>query len=149
MTATNHALTGAIIGFTVAVPVAFVVAVLSHFVLDALPHFGTTESVESRIKNTWFEKYLIAEFVICVSIVLFLRVQSPSFWFVPAVCAFLAASPDLVTYRKFSAIRGGRDFTPNIYERFASNIQWFEKPIGAVVEVAWLISAIVLLAILI
>ena len=34
---------------------------------------------------------------------------------------------------------------PNAYTRFASNIQWFEHPIGAVVEVAWLIALIILI----
>ena len=149
MTATNHALTGAIIGFTVVSPWVFLVAILSHFVLDAFPHFGTSESIKDRVNKSWFEKYLIAEFVICVAIVAFLRIQSPDFWLAPAVCAFLATSPDLISYRKFSAIRKNKLFKPNLYERFADNIQWFEKPIGAVVEIVWAVCAITILAILI
>lgn len=146
MTATNHALTGAIIGFTVATPLAFVVAILSHFVLDAIPHFGSDEPDSQRIKKGWFEKYLVAEFVLCVAIVVFLRVQSPEFWFIPALCAFLATSPDLASYRRFSLTRKNKPFKPNLYERFAGGIQWFEKPIGAVVELAWGACAIVILA---
>ena len=149
MTATNHALTGAIIGLTVATPFAFVLALLSHFALDAIPHFGTDEVDSDRLKKKLFEKYLIAEFIVCVTIVVVLRVQSPSFWLVPAVCAFIATSPDLISYRRFSATRKNKVFKPNMYERFAGDIQWFEKPIGAVVEVVWAISAITMLAILI
>ena len=61
MTATNHALTGAIIGFTVVAPLAFLVAILSHFVLDAIPHFGANVPDNMHIKNIWFKKYLVAE----------------------------------------------------------------------------------------
>ncbi len=149
MTAVNHSLTGAIIGFTVGTPLAFIVALLSHFVIDAIPHFGPNGVDNSHIKNSWFEKYLISEFVLCVSIVVFLRFRSPNFWLVPSVCAFLAASPDLVSYRRFSAIRQNKSFKPNLYERFANRIQWFEKPIGSVVEIVWASCALAILAILI
>lgn len=40
MTATNHALSGALIGAFLPLPIAIPVAFCSHFVLDMLPHYG-------------------------------------------------------------------------------------------------------------
>ena len=44
MTATNHALSGALIGLAVMQPIlALPLAFVSHFMLDAVPHFGFDE----------------------------------------------------------------------------------------------------------
>ena len=71
MTATNHALTGAAIGFIVGVPaIAIPLALISHFVLDAIPHFRSGIEGEKFMKANWFQNYLIAEATICGLIVL-------------------------------------------------------------------------------
>ncbi len=70
MTATNHAVTGAIIGLTVANPVAAVVAaLLSHFILDMIPHFGSDEDFISTMK---FRVMLVVDALLCVALVIFL-----------------------------------------------------------------------------
>lgn len=146
MTATNHALTGAIIGLVIGEPlVALPAALASHFVCDAIPHFGDGTKSLKRLKTNNFRNYLVLEFCLCVLLVSCLALFRPENWFLASVCAFLATSPDLVWINKYMKTRGGQKWKRNAFEAFASNIQWFEKPIGAVVEVAWFIAALVIL----
>lgn len=146
MTATNHALTGAIIGLVIGNPIALPLAFLSHYVLDALPHFGWPGEEGKRLKSNTFRNYLIAEACICFLIVLILFIAHPANWYLAAVCAFLAALPDWFSFNRYRHIKNGEQHAPNLYERFASKIQWFEKPIGGIVELAWASSAIIILA---
>lgn len=147
MTATNHALTGAIIGLTISQPVpAMILALLSHFVLDAIPHFKLDKPDDELLKSTWFRNYLVVEAVVCFALVVLLFTASPNNWFIPAFCAFLAASPDLLSINKYLKTRRGLKHKPNLYTQFASGIQWFQRPIGVVVEVAWFAGAVVILA---
>ena len=146
MTATNHALTGAIIGLTIASPAALPIAFLSHYILDALPHFGWPGDDSGKLKTNLFRNYLFAEAFICFLIVLLLFVAQPTNWFLAAWCAFLAALPDWFSYGRYKKTRLGKPYAPNAYERFAHKIQWFEKPIGGVVEIVWAIAAIFILA---
>lgn len=146
MTATNHALTGAIIGLVIGEPlVALPAALASHFVCDAIPHFGDGTKSLKRLKTNNFRNYLVLEFCLCVLLVSCLALFRPENWFLASVCAFLATSPDLVWINKYMKTRRGQKWKRNAFEAFASNIQWFEKPIGAVVEVAWFIAALVIL----
>jgi hypothetical protein len=146
MTATNHALTGAIIGLVVGEPLlALPAALLSHFVCDAIPHFGDGTKSLKRLKTNSFRTYLIVEFWVCVLIVGCLAFFHPEHWFLASVCAFLATSPDLLWINKYLKTRRGQHWKRNTFEAFASNIQWFEKPIGAVVEAAWFVAAVVIL----
>lgn len=146
MTATNHALTGAAIGFIVGQPLlAIPLALLSHFVLDAIPHFKPRGAGESFMKGLKFQNYLIAEALICFVIVIALFVTDPPNWQLAAVCAFVAAAPDLISAKRYFRARAGKKYTPGRYVRFASGIQWFEKPIGGVVEVAWFIAMVIIL----
>jgi hypothetical protein len=138
MTATNHALTGALIGISVGHPVALVLAFVSHFVLDALPHYGTGLPPEILYKTKAFRNYLFAEAALCFGVVLLLFFARPEFWLLAVFCAFVAAAPDLLSINHFRITRGGKVWKPNLYSRFASGIQWFERPVGAVVEITWL-----------
>lgn len=47
MTATNHAVAGAIIASFMPLPIAIPVAIASHFVLDVVPHYG----IEHKLRN--------------------------------------------------------------------------------------------------
>ncbi len=144
MTATNHAMTGAIIGLTVSNPVAAVViAFFSHFVLDAIPHFGVDEDF---YKTKPFRVVLVIDALLCLVLVVALFSLHREYWFVPALAAFAAASPDLWSFRRFYNDRVGKPYRPGYIARFASLIQWFERPIGAVVELAWATGAIIILA---
>lgn len=146
MTATNHALTGAVIGLVIGQPwVAVPAAVISHFVCDALPHAGSEERSDRVIKTASFRNYLLTDASLCVALVGVLAFFQPEHWFLAAVCAFLATSPDLFWINRFLKARAGRHWKPGVYSKFARNIQWFQKPIGAVVEVAWFVAALTIL----
>lgn len=138
MTATNHALTGTLIGLTVHPSLlALVLALLSHFVLDAIPHYSDDRNT---ISSNGFKYYLIAEATICLVIVVMLVVAKPSNWQLAAVCAFAATSPDFMWMPAYFRTRHGLPFVLPKYAlaKFHAKIQWFARPIGAYVELAWL-----------
>jgi hypothetical protein len=146
MTAINHGLTGALIGFVVGEPLLAIPAALaSHFVCDALPHYSPDISPDKRLRSNTFRNYLIAEAALCMLLVLILAMVQPQHWFLASVCAFTAASPDFLWIPKYVKILSGRKWRPNRYSTFALKIQWFTKPIGAVVEIAWFLGCIILL----
>jgi hypothetical protein len=149
MTATNHAMTGALIGLVIGQPlIAIPAAVVSHFVCDALPHFragDTKEGFEDAVKAPWFTKYLITEAFLCALIVLVLAAVRPENWLLAAVCAFAAAAPDFLWVPKYLQRRSEHEWQPNRFGRFAAGIQWFQKPIGALVEIAWFIGCAILI----
>lgn len=146
MTATNHALTGAVIGLVVANPlVALLAAFISHFICDSIPHYASSAPSKKLLKTNRFRNYLIVEASLCFLVVVCLAITRPHHWLVAAICAFLAASPDLFWINRYVTLRHGRTWRPNLFSKFAARIQWFQRPIGAVVEVAWFIAAIVLL----
>lgn len=144
MTATNHAMTGAIIGLTVANPlVAVAAAFASHFILDTIPHFGLGPDF---VKSKAFKCYLVIDALLCVALVVVLYVTHREYWFVPALAAFAAASPDLWSIKRFFIANTSDDYRPGLVARFASKIQWFERPIGGVVEIVWAAAAILILS---
>jgi len=141
--ATNHALTGAVIGLVVGNPwVALPAALASHFVCDAIPHFGMGKDF---IRSKAFRNFLIFDAILCVTLVLFLAMTQPAHWILAAVCAFLAASPDLLWIPLYRKSLQGKTFNFTGFYKFASNIQWFERPIGGVVELLWFFVATFLL----
>jgi hypothetical protein len=145
MTATNHALTGAIIGLAVPNPVlALPMAVVSHLVCDALPHFGLSKD---WVASKAFSIYLVIDAALCGLLVVILFASGTPNWMLASVCAFVAASPDFISIRKFISAHRGRVFRPNSLERFLKKIQWFERPIGAAVEVAWLVAGVIVLSV--
>lgn len=147
MRAINHALTGAIVGLSISEPaIALPTAFLSHYALDALPHYGPNRPDEEYIRDGVFRQQLILDAVLCLILVLILATFKPVNWAQAAICAFLAASPDLVSVNRYKKVVSRKKWSPNQYEKLATNIQWFEKPIGALVEVAWLIAGVTLLA---
>jgi hypothetical protein len=146
MTAINHALTGTVIGLLVGQPLLAVpLAVGSHYVCDVLPHFGTGLPDKVVLKSDRYRNYLAVETGLCLLLVVGLAGFRPQHWLLAAICAFAAAAPDLLSINKYLAIRRGRRWQPGRYVRFASRIQWFERPIGAVVEVAWFVAALVII----
>jgi len=142
MTATNHALAGSTIalvlhGSWLALPLALA----SHFILDALPHFGSNhESAFRRSKQ--FSRFLSLDITGAVIIALAVCLAQPPHWEIVALSAFLATSPDIMWVGRFWRARHGQKDKPfkrwHWLMRFHSRIQWFERPIGAFVEVAWL-----------
>lgn len=145
MTATNHALTGAIIGLVSGNPViALPAALLSHYILDIIPHFGNSDD-KDFIKTKFFRNLLIVDATLCVVLVMVLATLQPQYWLLAAICAFIATSPDLALISRFYHAKKNIPYYPGAYNRFAGNIQRFEKPIGGIVEIAWACLAIAIL----
>lgn len=144
MRAINHALTGAAIGLSVANPmVAGVAALVSHFICDAIPHFGLGQNY---IKTKGFRNLLVVDTLLCVWLVVLLFIVHPWNWLSAAMCAFIATAPDLLWFGKYRSRLKNRQQKPNLFMRFAKNIQWFERPSGAVVEVVWFVGFASILA---
>lgn len=145
MVATNHALTGAAIGLISGRPaIALPLALLSHFICDALPHYGSANP-NLTIKSRRFRNYLIIDASLCFLLVVALAYYQPVHWQLAAVCAFVAAAPDFWWLNRFLTVRSSRTWQPNWFSLWAQAIQWFQRPIGAVVEVAWFVGAIAVL----
>ncbi len=146
MTATNHALTGAAIGLLIGQPVVAIPAALaSHFICDIIPHYRADVTEKRLLKSNKFRNYLLLEAAVCLLIVIGLAVLHPLNWRLAAICAFVAASPDLLYINRYRQVRRGHSWRPGRFVAFASRIQWFERPIGGAVEVAWFIAAIAVL----
>lgn len=137
MIATNHAVTGAVIGLMTASPViALPAALVSHYICDALPHYA---SKQHGLHSRFFRNMLIVDTIGCVLIVALLTVVQPPSWQLAVTAAFVATTPDLLWIPKYTHARQGRAYSPNRYDRFASRIQWYEQPAGAFVEFAWFV----------
>ena len=149
MRAINHALTGAVIGVMVSVPeVAIPMALVSHFALDTVPHFGIDR--QKDITRSWFQKLLILDAFLCVTLVAIIVTVRPKGWLLIAVCAFVAAMPDFMLIPRFyRAKRYGNTSSTTHYAlmRFHDDLQT-EKPAGAVLELLWLPAMVLLLVVL-
>ena len=147
MRSINHSLTGALIGLSVSEPaISLPVSFLSHYLLDVIPHFGFKDG-DKAMSLSKFNILLVIDAVLCLGLVVWLIIAKPRNWLIAIICAFLAASPDFFSLNKYIKYLKNEKWKPNIYSRFAKNIQWFEKPIGAVSETIWFIGSIVILAI--
>lgn len=145
MTATNHALTGAVIGLAVGNPyLALPVALISHYAMDTLPHFGKMWPLKSRK----FIQYLIFEALMCFLIVLTIFLTKPHNYVVGIICAFVAASPDLLSIKLFYRSVSNKAYHPGIYNRFASRIQKKETPQNIKYDILWFIIFLFLFIIL-
>lgn len=147
MRAINHAVTGAAIGLVVGIPeIAVPLALISHYVCDTLPHYGETRPKVEEVSGKPFLVLLVLDACLCTLLVGLLVAARPTHWLLAAVCAFVAASPDMLSLRRFIDLNHGIVKKRNAYERFSLGIQWFERPIGAVVEVAWFAAMVTIIA---
>lgn len=146
MTAVNHALTGAVIGLVIGEPwLALPLALVSHFICDAIPHFRSDLPEKELFQSNWFKKYLIAEAILVFVILGFIVLAHPVNWQLAVACSAFAVAPDLLSFNRFNKVSSNKKWKPGRFVKFASDIQWFERPIGAVVEVAWAVAAIIIL----
>lgn len=143
MTSTNHVMTGAVIALAVKQPaLAIPLAFASHFVLDALPHFGIYEDDVIRRNKHWLFRTVIS---IDIPLMLALLVIIPDLayaklaWGITFACMLAAISPDFVwVYRFFREVRTQKWEPGGWFPRFHQAIQWFEQPVGLIVELVWL-----------
>jgi hypothetical protein len=138
MTATNHALSGALIGAFLPLPIAIPVAFASHFVLDALPHYGIPQNKRNSSKAYKYIVFFDTFFALCVaaSAIIFHK------WNMEIV-GWVAYSPDatwvLQYYRQGKSMRLE---TRNWFTRFHRSIQRLERPWGIYVDLS--VAAIML-----
>lgn len=152
MTAPNHAITGALIGLSIpTLWIAIPLAIASHFVLDALPHYDVPgETDEGRINSKQFVYVqLLGGFMLCLLLVMALWVFHPEHWLGAAVCAFAAASPDLLSIPRFISVKQrGIDPTQKYwFWRFHRNIQKNTGEQYAPVEIIWASVGVMILTI--
>ena len=96
MRSINHALAGAFIGLEISNPVVAVpVAFVSHYICDVIPHYGGGKPEREEINSNSFQVLLILDVCLCALLVLVLALYHPRHWILAAICAFVAASPDL------------------------------------------------------
>lgn len=147
MTAPNHALTGAVIGLTIHEPLlAAPLAFLSHFACDAIPHYDppTQDGVARLSSKKFIREFLILGGALCLVLVIVLAIAQPKHWVLAAVCAFLAASPDLFWIPRFIHImRTHKDIDMtkrNWFSRFHSFVQWKTGPQFLSLEAVWFVA---------
>jgi hypothetical protein len=136
MTASNHALTGAVIALAIRQPLMVIpLAVVSHFLLDALPHFGGVP-----ITSRKFLFILAGDAGIAAGLLLSMFVLFQPLWWLPLLGAVCAMSPDLMWFPNFIREITGRECKkPDVITKWHKKIQWYERPQGMVVEVGWFI----------
>jgi hypothetical protein len=118
MTATNHALSGAIIGLAVSQPaIALPLAFASHFILDSIPHFGIRFS-KNAAKRQLFHKYLLVDAAL-ISLIIGFILFSNAGWLALA-CLFLAGCPDFVQAYQYL-------FNPSFRKNPGPKTNWFTE----------------------
>ncbi|MBC7581461.1 hypothetical protein H7097_01160 [Aeromicrobium sp.] len=143
MMAINHAATGALIGLTVDEPfLALPLSFVSHFVLDAIPHYDPVEGTnEEKISSKkFFYIQIVLGALLCFLLILLLSITQPKRWLVAAGCAFLGASPDLLSFPRYLSVKQtGMDIDKtNWFWSFHSWIQWRTGPDLLWTELVWL-----------
>jgi len=163
MTATNHALTGALIAVVVKKPeLAIPLAFLSHFMLDLIPHYNppgvTRDSVANnlagwseKMKSRTFRFIFAADMFLFLAALVMVPLVAPagvSAWTV-FLSALAAASPDFFGGFKYLVNlmfgAGSQAKTEGRLANFHLGLQWMERPWGIYVESAWAVLIISLL----
>lgn len=134
MTGINHALTGAMIGFSIGNPILVVpLAFASHFVLDTMPHFGEKFGQRTKLsKFVWTLDAIMLSFFLS-----YLLVSSQRLLLLGAV---LAISPDFAWIYRFTAIEKLGSLPPppaNKFNSWHASIQKLETKPGILAEIVW------------
>ena len=148
MTATNHALTGALIAAVVPNPVVGLpLALLSHFVLDALPHFGAHTVAKPSSKEfraiLIFDGLMMSALLLCIAFAAYRTDVTP--WFVVVAGGFLGAAPDIMWLKHYQSDLKGQDKHWDIVRTVHKKIQRWELSWGWTVEVVWFVALIAVL----
>lgn len=150
MTATNHALTGAVVAMAIRQPLlAIPIAFLSHFVLDAIPHFGIHEDDHSKRNNHWLFRTVISVDTVVAATMLItipLLANENSSWWIILLGMLAGIAPDTVWIYRFVRLMRNKVIRPyGRIAQFHQNIQWSEKPWGLIVEIAWMIGCLIVI----
>lgn len=135
MTGFNHTLAGSIIAVLVPAPLVPLVAFVSHFVLDALPHFGRhpkITTINGKLSRN-FKRLLVLDAILCFAALFFAWWLFPNKWLIITVGAFFSALPDFLWLLQPRA----KSRLARAFFRFATIIQWGERPWGWVLEIVY------------
>lgn len=136
MTTTSHALTGAAIAAVVKKPwLAIPLAVLSHFICDMIPHFGIGMQFGTSAMYWWL---VIDGIMACgfAGFLLWKKVQRPHLL---AAAGFAAMAPDLAwLYYGIKEHLAQQAIAFDPVTEFHKSIQWYEQPLGLLVEFLWI-----------
>jgi hypothetical protein len=149
MTATNHAVAGAVVAAVIKQPALVIpLAFVSHFVMDAVPHFKVRGRVLNPSKRKLFWAVNISDVLVVAALFLILPhylhpLVAP--W-LTILCMTAAISPDLPwIYYLRQEMRSGKTPTGNYFTRFHLWVQWKEVEWAAAVETVWLVSLVIIL----
>jgi hypothetical protein len=150
MTATNHALTGAVVALVLKNPLlAIPVAFAAHFVMDAIPHFGISEpDVFTRNSSKRFRTILIVDCILAALLLIFVPILlAPQIsWWITAFSMVACMSPDLVWgYHFYHETRHKIIKKKRLFSVFHHKIQWSETLNGIYIEAAWFFGMSVLI----
>ena len=131
MTATNHGLSGYLMGAVLPLPLAIPAAFLSHFILDKIPHYG----VDNNQKNSSRVYKLIVFGDVILALCLLAAGIFLQKWTMVLV-GLVAYSPDISFVLYY--FRHNRDLNilpKNSFMKFHLAIQ-YERPWGIIPEIA-------------
>jgi len=131
MTATNHALSGALIGAFLPLPIAVPLAFASHFILDALPHYGIARGLRDSSRS--YRAIVLADVFVALSIGLAAIVFGK--WRME-ITGWVAYSPDITWVVQYARTRSLDLKDSNWFTRFHHRIQRYESQKGLFVELA-------------
>lgn len=141
MTATNHAITGAVVALLIKRPEFAVPASLaSHFVIDSLPHFKVSgmELARNRKKLFWVVNFLDLFIASCLLVLLPILLSNVIAAWVSVSCILTAILPDFAwVYRLVGEMKDNVVKQKNWLNRFHARIQWSETQPGIIVELVW------------
>ncbi|HSX17839.1 MAG TPA: hypothetical protein VLE51_00580 [Candidatus Saccharimonadales bacterium] len=149
MTATNHALTGAVIALAIKQPVLAVpLAFLSHFVLDMVLHLEARDLPEKWVLRVIGADLLIGN-LLAIMLPLIL-ITDVSAWTI-FLCMVIAMSPDYIWCWRYVLIKD----KDRVFDEPMSWFSHIHKKVqkqslrGAWVETVWLIGMVLLVKLLI
>lgn len=140
MTATSHALTGALIATVIRQPIlAIPLSFLSHFVCDSLPHLGINMKFGDKAMVRWLVIDGSFAALFALSLIL-LGVNNPVLL---ATCGFAAMSPDL--FWLYHGLKGRKPESYGRFTKFHAAIQKYESVPGVAVDIIWSVGAFLLI----
>lgn len=147
MTATNHAVTGAIIAAVIPHPlIGLPLALLSHFVLDSIPHFGAHTKAKPDSKEfaaiLATDGFLLISFLIIVTLAGY---EAGYQWWLLPVGALLGVLPDIMWIKHYRNDLRGEEKHWDYIRHFHKKIQRWEIPSGWVIETVWFLAVVIVL----
>jgi len=140
MTATNHALTGAVVASIIKQPVlAIPLAFVSHFVCDSIPHFDSEK--DKKLAKWAIPLDLSIAFVLVLYLTFLVDIGIPGWLVFLSMAA--ATSPDIVWGWRYFKLRDLQKMVEKpmlITTYYHLKIQWSETKKGIVVEALWFIA---------